>query len=302
MMRRILWLCALASCIAMIVSSVPAQVPLTGAGLGAPASGGFTPSCVPSTNFLARTSGLDLTHEQAADTLICTLNTDGVLAKLDFLHVYATSSTTNALLNWVSSSFPSTANGSPSFTTDRGYTGVDSSSTVFIDTGFNASTAAGHYSANSLNYGFWSNTSHQASVSGGNAMGANIGSPLQRINPWYSDGNAYFGTADAGGDISGVSPGSVGHFVANRSASNAGQAYHNGASFATTAGGTGALINTDVYVLNMATAGGIASGGAALQIMADHAGGSLSGGDVTNLCHALNVYLNTIGGVSSGIC
>ena len=89
----------------------------------------------PAADFLARTTGLDATHTNAYTALINGLVTDGIWDKLDVFHIYATQDSTTAKLNLVSSSFTATANGSPTFTADRGFTGVNGSSTVYIDTG-----------------------------------------------------------------------------------------------------------------------------------------------------------------------
>src|SRR5258706_10799563 len=105
--------------------------------------------------FLARTSGLDSTHITAYTNLLNGLDTDGLTSKLDMLHVYATQDSTTALLNLVSSSFTGTANGSPTFTADRGFTGTASSSTIYIDTGFNPSTAGGQYAQDAAHLSAW---------------------------------------------------------------------------------------------------------------------------------------------------
>ena len=75
--------------------------------------------------FLARTSGLDTTHVNAYTALIDGLVADGVWSKFDVLRIYATQNSTTALLNLKSSSFTAVTHGSPSFTADRGFTGVD---------------------------------------------------------------------------------------------------------------------------------------------------------------------------------
>src|SRR6266404_3514163 len=73
-------------------------------------------SCAQSTAFLARTSGLDTTHTNAYNSLICGLVTNGVFSKFDFLYIYATQNSTTALLNLISTSFNSTVHGAPTFT------------------------------------------------------------------------------------------------------------------------------------------------------------------------------------------
>src|SRR5262245_58714994 len=99
--------------------------------------------------FLARTSGLDTAHTNAYTALIDGLVADGIWSKLDLLHIYATQDSTNALLNLISSSFTGITHGSPTFTADRGFTGVSGSSTVYIDTQFNPNSGTRKYTLDS---------------------------------------------------------------------------------------------------------------------------------------------------------
>lgn len=112
-----------------------------------PAVVGFTPSCTESTNFIARTSGLNTTHRTNYDNLICGFVTDGDYTGLDLAYAWATDTTTNALLDLTPNARNGTATGTVSFSADHGYTG--DASTFFIDTGFNAFTAGGQYTLNS---------------------------------------------------------------------------------------------------------------------------------------------------------
>lgn len=101
-------------------------------------SGGFTPSCTASSNFLARATTITVTADKTRyDTLICTLETAsvGCTAKLDALYVLAAPNSTAALLNLCSGSFPLTVNGSISFSANNGYTGTGAN-TDFLGTAF----------------------------------------------------------------------------------------------------------------------------------------------------------------------
>jgi hypothetical protein len=268
----------------------------------------FTASCTQSSNFIARTSALDTAHKTAVDTLICNLVTDGVWAKLDALYVFATNSSANALLNLVSSTYNATANGSPSFAADAGFTGVDSSTTVDVDTGFNPNTATvGGCSGvpcfllNSAHISAWSNTNTTSGVSGGVMMGAGSTGTNTHFFPKYSGGSGSFevNTLTA---ISVAVANSTGHFVNNRTGASAVQAYRNASSIVT---GTTASVSLPASTIAVLADNSAVSGiqfGAANQVMAASIGGGLASGDVTNLCHELNTYLHTIAGVSSGLC
>jgi hypothetical protein len=91
--------------------------------------------------FLARTTGLDATHIAAYTALLDGLDADELSCKLDVLHIYATQDSDTALLNLIQNKYNGTIHGSPSFTADSGFAGVDVSSSVYIDTGFNPVTA-----------------------------------------------------------------------------------------------------------------------------------------------------------------
>ena len=117
-----------------------AQVPMTGAGLGAPSSGGFTPSCTQSGTFLTAATTVTLPLDKTNyDQLICGLVSDGVW-NFDVLYIWAAPNTTAALINLAQPAhFPGTVNGTPSFSAYNGYTGDGLS--FYIDTGLNTKSA-----------------------------------------------------------------------------------------------------------------------------------------------------------------
>jgi hypothetical protein len=110
-------------------------------------------ACSEATTFLARTSGLDATHQTAYTTMICGLVTDGLWTGIDALYILATDTTTNANLNLKSTSFGLTQVGGVSFTADQGYTG--NGTTGYSDTGYASSTAGGSYTQNSASFGVY---------------------------------------------------------------------------------------------------------------------------------------------------
>src|SRR6266446_6451001 len=84
-------------------------------------------SCAESVAFIARTSGLDAAHKNNYHRLICGLVADGIWSNLDALYTFATKDQTTANLNLKSASFTAVAAGGPAWVADRGYTGVESS-------------------------------------------------------------------------------------------------------------------------------------------------------------------------------
>lgn len=154
-----------------------AQVPMTGAGVGAPGSG-FTPSCSQSSTFLTAATGVTLTGDKTNyDTLICGLQTDGNLAGLDVLYIWAAPSAVNAAL--VNLANPGTFNGTVhatlTFSAYHGYTG--DSNTGYMDTGFNPTTATSpNYVQNSATFGAYvlsSRTTNQNWWAVGNTAASN---------------------------------------------------------------------------------------------------------------------------------
>lgn len=96
-------------------------------------SSSFTPSCSQSTTFIARTSGLSNGQKTAYDTMICGLVTDSIIdgnmgstgcgSLIDIFYIFASSSTTNALLNLCGTAYPAVETSGPiSFSANNGYT------------------------------------------------------------------------------------------------------------------------------------------------------------------------------------
>jgi hypothetical protein len=133
-----------------------------------PPAGGapFTPSCTPSSNFLARTSGLTNPQKTNYDNLICGLETDSVGcvtgSQLIGLWVLAAPDSATSLLNLCSSSFTLVAQASIPFTINIGYTGNGSSQ--YLSTGLapNASPP----NLNSLSFGVYVTLSNTTANTG----------------------------------------------------------------------------------------------------------------------------------------
>jgi len=252
------------------------------------------------TNFAARVS-LDSTHIPYYKTLLNGLTTDGLFNSdgttdfFDVLYIFAAQDTATALTNLVSSSFTGTANGGPTFNADRGFTGVDASLTVFIDTGFNPVTASSpKFVQNSAHQSAWSDTNLQASASGGVAIGSRNGTTyFSETFPRYSDGNAYYRINDgtAGGI---VTADATGHYLANRSGAAAQQGYKNAVDQGVTAVASLAPINFTFFILATSNSGSGGLGDANQYTMAS-LGGSLTATQVTNFYNRLRTYMTSVG-------
>jgi hypothetical protein len=261
-------------------------------------------NCAKYTTFLNRTTSVDVKHRGAYRQWICNLDVQGVFAKLDAAYLFATNSSSNALLNIVSSSFTAIVNGAPGFTVDAGYLGTAANPTTdFLDTGFNPSTAGGNFAQNAGHVSVWSNTNLNAAASQGSVIGYNepaftsttaliirqAGNAQGNVNNAYASGVA---VAD-----------SLGHFVVNRNGGSTNQLYKNASNIQNPNTTSSALVSRNVYILGLQhSTGTTADNGGAYQIMSATIGGNLTAGDVTNLCHETNLYLTTIAGISSGTC
>jgi hypothetical protein len=230
------------------------------------------------------------------NNLIAGGKADGWWAKLDRLWIFAGENEPSALTDMVALVLAVT-NSSPSFTIDRGYTGVDSNTTVYIDTSTNNTnvskfgTNAGHISA-------WSNTNTTSSAGGGCICGieSSVNTNETSIFPLYSDGNAYFRINDATASTGIANANSLGHYLANRSGASASQGYINGnlvVSPNAAAGTIPNLTNITVLLLDDFSSGGGA--GSACQITMHSLGGNLSGTDVTNFYNRLRTYMTAVG-------
>ncbi len=243
--------------------------------------------------FLARTSGLDNTHINAYTALLNGLDSDAITCKLDFLHVYATQDSTTALLNLVANRYNGTAFGPPVFTVDRGFQGVQTSLTVYIDTNFNPFTAiAPQFSANSAHMSVWNVA--DVGTTGVPAIGY-VTSGISEVDMYvrFTDGNTYFRPMTLGSGAIFATASGAGYWISNRSASNAIQGYRNGSSVATASDASAGLGNSTIITLGYSGAG--VPQGAAYQEAAASAGSSLSATDASNLNSRLRTYMTAVG-------
>lgn len=255
-------------------------VPLLGAGGTKPIGGGGG-GCTEATTFLARTSGLNGTHTGAYTATICDLKTKSVWAKLDALWFTGTQDATTAGLNIISTNYTLTPHGSPNFSADNGYIGVDGSTTVYLDTGLNTSSAGGHYSTNTASYGVWSFTSSAAMAN--TPMGWYDGaSSASQVFIRYT-GDIYYGYVN---NVLGTAQNSwtdtTGLFVVNRPNSATIDIYHNSSLVASQTNATNTNVNANVYLLARNNNGSPDIGGA-WRIGMAFVAGALTSTDISDL-------------------
>jgi hypothetical protein len=234
-------------------------------------------------------------RKTTVNNLITGLKTDGVWTKLDRLWLLAGENSQSALTD-LKGLVLAIANGSPTFVTDRGYTGTDSSTTIYIDSGFNPSTAGGNYTQNSAHLSAWSNSDVASGSPGGVIIGGDGsgGLPASNIYPKYADGNAYFRINDASNSAGTTKATSTGHYIASRTGAALSGGYVNGSSFATLNQASGALVNVPIAILgdNNPTAHG---SGCGHQATMASIGGGLSATDASNFYNRLRTYMTAVG-------
>lgn len=149
----------------------------------------FAASCSAASNFLARVSSFTKAQNVNYNSLLCGMNSDGDLAKLDALYVLGAPNSAASLLNLVSTSYSLTANGTTTFTANVGIAG--DGSTGYFDTGFNPSTAVTpNYVLNSATIGAYVLTNRTtASVTTDIGAGNSLVQPLSAASTGYGELN-----------------------------------------------------------------------------------------------------------------
>lgn len=275
-------------------------MPLLTTGVGKfPAIAGGGGDSAEYTAFIARTSGLDGTHTSAYQALINGLVSDSLWSKFDLLYIFATQDSTTAKLNLISTSFGITENGSPNFSADNGYIGVDASTTVYLDTGFNSSTAGGVFTQNSAHASIWSLTNVAGGASGGCVLGIEgVGavSKSTRIFPKYADGNFYGDITDSSiGTMTVANSDARGHYQVNRSGATATQAYRNASSIATSTSTSDTRPNVNFFILTNNVDGVGPGFGAAYRTAMCSVGSSMNSTEQTNFYNRLRTYMTAVG-------
>jgi hypothetical protein len=246
-----------------------------------PASG-----CSQATAFLARNGNA---NAAATTTAICGMVSDGDWQYLDWLYGLATNNTTNAALNWVSTSYTATVHGTAtSFTASLGWKGDAGS--FYLDTGFIPFTAGGNYSTNSATLGVCIPTS-RTTGEGWVVIGAqDAGVNYHDLYPKFTDGNAY---AQFSGNVNAAVTDARGVLIGQKTSATALALYRNGSSIATSANGAGLLPPVSVYLFAENN-----NGGGAANFSGDTIAFAFAGGGQINAARIsarINTYMSTLG-------
>jgi hypothetical protein len=246
--------------------------------------------------FAAMSVAPDDTRKGHIDTLIAALKTAGIWAKLDVLWVPAAHDVQAARLNWKDpASFTLSEVSSPTFTTDRGYTGNGTSS--YLNTGWDPANNGVQHALNSASLGVYVNGG-LATAAAVTEIGGSDGTNAAFIQARAFTSNdviwARVNSSVSQGYALGLITTSYGLTVMNRSGASAVQAYKNGSVLDTSTAAASALTSRDFYLLasnNNGTPGSFSS----RRVAVAFAGASLGSTEQANLDSALDTYLVAIG-------
>ncbi|WP_371346454.1 hypothetical protein [Ancylobacter sp. IITR112] len=233
------------------------------------------------------------------NSLIRSLKTAGVWAKLDALYLLAAANAQAARLNWCGTNYTISSVNSPAFTADRGYAGNGSS--AYLSTGFNAFTAAGaKFLQDTAHVSIWDLT-NRAAASASIEVGLFNGSSYQNhINTRYT-GNVALGRVNQGLTAA-MQPSvtsSSGYYVISRTGATAQAMYKDGALLASNSSASVALSNANDFIplLLGKTVGGPLVNPSSDQLAAASIGGGLTSDDQAALYSAISTYLTAVGAI-----
>ncbi|SCY69259.1 hypothetical protein SAMN05660666_02502 [Novosphingobium aromaticivorans] len=240
--------------------------------------------------FAAMSVQPDATRKSALDTLIASLKSAGVWAKLDWLTVHAAHDEQAARVNAVNPAQVASVGVAPTFTTDRGYTG--NGTTQYLNTGWNPSSAGGKFTQNDCFMGMWAGTdvTSGAQYDCGNSN-ATINGRSGATSPI---------TAQSAASSTPTLPvsTSIGFTSFTRTSSTAGVAYKNGASMGAISSTSTTLRNASFLICaaNSSTTGTVtAANFSTRRNQALCWGQGLSGAEQLALYNALATYMTAVG-------
>jgi len=262
-----------------------------GLGLSLGQSGGGGSPYTPEANayFAAMTVQPDAARKGLLNTLIASLVSGGVWAKLDWLTIHAAHDEQAGRVNMVTPAQVALVGVAPTFTTDRGYTG--NGTTQYLNTNWNSSTAGGHFTQNDCHMGVWlgtdvsSGTQFDVGHSTAAICGRNAGNaPIQAQSTTNTN---------VGGTVT-----SVGHQQWSRTGATAGATYKNGVA-GTTIVTTSAALRNAVFLIcanNSSSTGTVTPVNySTRRNQAVHWGSALTAGESLALYNALATYMAAIG-------
>lgn len=234
----------------------------------------------------------DFARQTLIKNLVDSLKTAGVWTELDALYLLAAHDAQAARLNVKApGSFNLTAVSSPTFTTDRGYTGTGAGTTPggYLSTGFNPSTAGGQFALNDAHISVWVRTASSSTTNGAMSEVGNANAFISSKNATAGQIVARMNDSTTTGVAAGT-PNSTEFFCLSRSGSSAYSRYHNATSLGDLAQASTSIFNDSIYLLRRGT-----TTYSDAQISAASVGGSLTTTQEGDFYNALHTYLVGVG-------
>jgi len=231
----------------------------------------------------AMTTPPDSARQTLINNLITGLKSDGVWSVLDALYLHAAHDMQAGRLNARVPANAASAVNSPSFTTNRGFTG--DGSTSYLSTGINPSTAGGNYSRDSASLFVWS-------LSNITNTGADIGGTISNsINSRSSTAGALRGGVNNAAATVATLGNSLGLSTLSRTSSTNVDGYRDSDFVGAQTVASVAIPNATIDILRAATLF------STRQIAVSGFGGSLTAANVAALHGRLSAYLTAIGAI-----
>jgi hypothetical protein len=235
------------------------------------------------TLFAAMTTQPNATRKTQINNLIESLKASGAWALTDALYVFAAHDAQAALLNWKNPGANTLSeSNSPTFETDRGYTG--DGATSGLTGGPNLSTLGGSYSLDNAHMGAWVGTNVAENVS-------DFGNTTAFIRSRSAASSGVIRANDATSTTISIAVGatSVGHSLWSRSLSTSYDTYKNGAFITSPVVTTTTITNAQLTVCFV---GALFS---TKRVQAAHVGGALTTTQVASYYSALAAYMTAVG-------
>lgn len=273
--------------------AAPNGISVTGAGGGRARTGGGSYSAE-AQQFFDRITDPGATRKNLYASMIDSVVSCGVWSKLDAWWMFAANSSSVALTNIKNSSFTASTVGSPTFTTDSGYSDTSGSGSNYLNSNYNIPTSTTNFTQNSAHLSVWFGNSGSGPYNNP-AVGIQYpaGGVTNQIEPYVSG----TGTTCRINESSESSAYSNSTFytmlTANRSSSTAEQCYAGSSSLGSITNTSGTATSANLYIMKANSS----TFGTAGIVRAVTVGGSLSSSDVTCLYDAQHTYLQTVAGV-----
>lgn len=256
----------------------------------------------PAQTSIARMGAINYTHRQAFSDYINGLVSANLWSGFDVHGVVATQSASAAVIDIKTGNtyvlHPGGA--SPVFVADRGYTGVDSSATVYIDTLFNPTVGNPQYTQDNGHAGVWVETNVTSGAAGGailGSVGPGATAPFSQIWPKYNTGVAFLGVNSSPASAGIAVASSVGDLLVTRSMEvgvSTVRGYKDTTDLGLANTPSAAPLNQNFYVLAKNN-GGSPSAGSGAQASIFSIGRGFTPAEVTAFHNLKRAYMTAVG-------